>query len=100
MWLCDIYINQYQTSREDDRFGVVDTVLAYGTEGTQIESSFLQSVMYREEIFVPFVHLFKNAFRPNIIFMNNNSVHVGLIDETHQLDFSARSPDVNPVYHT
>ncbi|GFW47446.1 hypothetical protein TNCV_4537361 [Trichonephila clavipes] len=26
-----------QTSREDDRFGVVDKVLAYGTEGTQIE---------------------------------------------------------------
>ncbi|GFU53080.1 multiple epidermal growth factor-like domains protein 11 [Trichonephila clavipes] len=29
----------YQTSREDDRFGVVDKVLAYGTEGIQIESS-------------------------------------------------------------
>ncbi|GFX04098.1 hypothetical protein TNCV_3972471 [Trichonephila clavipes] len=32
----------YQTSREDDHFGVVVKVLAYGTEDAQIESSFHQ----------------------------------------------------------
>ncbi|GFX71067.1 uncharacterized protein TNCV_3648321 [Trichonephila clavipes] len=31
------------TSREDDRLGVVDKVLAFGTEGTQNEPSFLRS---------------------------------------------------------
>ncbi|GFU92379.1 nup43 [Trichonephila clavipes] len=34
-------IHYHQTSRKDNRFGVVDKLLAYGTEGTQIESSYL-----------------------------------------------------------
>ncbi|GFU92378.1 hypothetical protein TNCV_824041 [Trichonephila clavipes] len=42
MWRCDIYINYYQISRKNDFLGVADKVLEYGTEGTQIESSFLQ----------------------------------------------------------
>ncbi|GFU05390.1 hypothetical protein TNCV_3290511 [Trichonephila clavipes] len=46
MWRGDIYINQYQTPREDDRFGVVDKVLACGMEGTQIES-FLPTITFR-----------------------------------------------------
>ncbi|GFT86454.1 hypothetical protein TNCV_3259521 [Trichonephila clavipes] len=32
--------DENQISRDDDRIGVVDKVLAYGTEGTQMESSF------------------------------------------------------------
>ncbi|GFT11936.1 hypothetical protein TNCV_2319541 [Trichonephila clavipes] len=34
-------MNYCQTSREDDRVGVVNKVLAYGTEGTRIESPFI-----------------------------------------------------------
>ncbi|GFV82948.1 hypothetical protein TNCV_1179631 [Trichonephila clavipes] len=34
----------YWSSREDDRFGVIAKVLAFGTEGAQIEMSFLHTL--------------------------------------------------------
>ncbi|GFV23456.1 putative DD41D transposase [Trichonephila clavipes] len=40
---------QYQTSRDDDRFGVVDEVLPFGMECTQIKSSFLQGLKKSED---------------------------------------------------
>ncbi|GFS59051.1 hypothetical protein TNCV_69491 [Trichonephila clavipes] len=43
MWQCDICINQYLSSRDDDHSGVIAKVLAYGTKGRSSDRIFLPS---------------------------------------------------------
>ncbi|GFW27468.1 protein eva-1 C [Trichonephila clavipes] len=49
-------VREYQTSRKDDRFGMVDKVLAYGTESTQIESFLPSLVTLAVQKTAPFAH--------------------------------------------
>ncbi|GBO00171.1 hypothetical protein AVEN_228412-1 [Araneus ventricosus] len=71
------------------------------------ERGTVTGVRYRDEILEPYVRLFRCAVGPEFILMDDNARPHGafLVDEflesedIRQMDWLARSPDVNPIEH-
>ncbi|GFX84529.1 uncharacterized protein TNCV_560441 [Trichonephila clavipes] len=64
------------TSREDDRLGVVDKVLAFGTEGTQNEPSLLQICQVIYSQFVLAIHQNDHQARRRFVEWAQNEIAV------------------------
>ncbi|GBL87387.1 hypothetical protein AVEN_118335-1 [Araneus ventricosus] len=71
------------------------------------ERGTVTGVRYRDEILEPYVRLFRGAVGPEFILMDDNArPHRALLvdeflesEDIRQMDWPARSPDLNPIEH-
>ncbi|GBM62442.1 Transposable element Tcb2 transposase [Araneus ventricosus] len=71
------------------------------------ERGSVTGVRYRDEILEPYVRLFRGAVGPEFILIDDNArPHRALLvdeflesEDIHRMDWTARSPDLNPIEH-
>ncbi|GBM79660.1 hypothetical protein AVEN_58436-1 [Araneus ventricosus] len=70
------------------------------------ERGTVTGVRYRDEILEPYVRLFRGAFGPEFILIDDRESHRALLvdeflesEDIRRMDWPARYPDLNPIEH-